>query len=546
MHRLNPAGVLCLFVTGSALAGGYQLPPATAGMMYTQQVSPNLKGHMPFQYRLEKQPMWLSISPGPPPVLSGMAPAMPGIVTFDIVVSDGSMPPKVTRTSVKLTILAGSVVVIPEQKQGRIGPADLNPPPADANPGAAPMCAMTMPVQVNRPRITSRLVEGAKNISGLATPTTAGQTPPPPMPVTTNIWITTDAGDPVQLSTTTGRVLTDNQGFFSADLAFPLNGGQSIIVHQSVDGVMPALAVTNACATSDTQTVRSLADWGRVKAYFAGGIVLARDNNNFASTSDNQSIFLSFDVDKNWLWSPPEPHGWNRIMFNTFFETRLTSIPVAEKPPAAANPPSGGGATPATPPDTLSTFLVSQKAASLQAGAYFPLIISNWEYQKTPNSIFIAPISKIGFTTPVTAPDANAVNPDRFYVFYGWGGRVGHYRMSRTRNEAPELLSYLDVIVGRWGNLPVTLSAPLHDSKGAPVLDAQGNPVLVDLAERRFRIGIEGLLKVPTTPFVVGFSANIGQNFFSQNQKLAAKDDLRFFFGAKFDVGRLLGKLQLP
>jgi hypothetical protein len=43
----------------------------------------------------------------------------------------------------------------------------------------------------------------------------------------------------------------------------------------------------------------------------------------------------------------------------------------------------------------------------------------------------------------------------------------------------------------------------------------------------------------------MGFSANVGQNLSRAAWARAAGDDLRFFFGAKFDVGNLLGKIPL-
>src|SRR5207249_2555067 len=66
---------------------------------------------------------------------------------------------------------------------------------------------------------------------------------------------------------------------------------------------------------------------GRWRAYFAGGVVLAHDQGNFNS----QHLFLGFDVDRNWLWGGLNPAGekhrgsYRRLMFNTYFETRLTS-----------------------------------------------------------------------------------------------------------------------------------------------------------------------------------------------------------------------------
>jgi len=42
---------------------------------------------------------------------------------------------------------------------------------------------------------------------------------------------------------------------------------------------------------------------------------------------------------------------------------------------------------------------------------------------------------------------------------------------------------------------------------------------------------------------VLGVSANIGQNLSGVATMTAAKDDLRFFIGAQFDVGKLVAKL---
>lgn len=49
-------------------------------------------------------------------------------------------------------------------------------------------------------------------------------------------------------------------------------------------------------------------------------------------------------------------------------------------------------------------------------------------------------------------------------------------------------------------------------------------------------------LKLPLTPFFIGFSANIHQNFGlgKANPAGNARDDLRFLFGAKFGAGKLM------
>jgi hypothetical protein len=53
--------------------------------------------------------------------------------------------------------------------------------------------------------------------------------------------------------------------------------------------------------------------------------------------------------------------------------------------------------------------------------------------------------------------------------------------------------------------------------------------------ERKWRWGIEGRLKIPMTPLQIGFDANLG----------AGRDDVRFIFGTRFDIGVLFSKLRL-
>jgi len=53
-------------------------------------------------------------------------------------------------------------------------------------------------------------------------------------------------------------------------------------------------------------------------------------------------------------------------------------------------------------------------------------------------------------------------------------------------------------------------------------------------------------LKVPSTPLVIGFSANLGQTSVGVNTSSVSKraaDDLRFLIGAKFDVGKITSYL---
>lgn len=83
-------------------------------------------------------------------------------------------------------------------------------------------------------------------------------------------------------------------------------------------------------------------------------------------------------------------------------------------------------------------------------------------------------------------------------------------------DEAPES----DIAWGRFSNLETLLENGNHT--------------------RLNRISLKGLLKVPSTPLVVGFSANIGTDHGINPSHITqkAEDDLRCLIGAKFDVGK--------
>jgi hypothetical protein len=370
-------------------------------------------------------------------------------------------------------------------------------------------------------------------------------------------------------------------GLVTLTLAEPLYDGQRIQFLVGTNGSLAA-ATIDAGGTQTELDVRALGDWGRVRANFAAGVVLSFDNNfqlystpsstasNSASSSNSSqaTLFMDFTAERNWLWAgvkksmaakgpddaSPEFKLIRHVAFTTFFEARLTSVPVSVCPagtattsptnsaaftlrPAAASSTGTSGANSSgcgsgtSGTDTLSTFLNSAKSAELQGGAYLPIITTVWSYNNAPNALFFAPVARLGFITPTGSTTSGStsvqpVNGSNFYNFYGFGGRIGHFKMSSDHNAAPQLLSYFDVMLGRYSNLD-TLQATANGTA----------------AIRRWRVAIEGTLKVPSTPFLLGVSANIGQNLTGPPTLQAAKDDLRFFIGAEFDVGKLMAKL---
>jgi hypothetical protein len=413
---------------------------------------------------------------------------------------------------------------------------------------------------------------------------------------------------------------TDNT--FSLTLQEPLREGQTIRIDEIFQGcTTPGLP---AKVSSELVSVTVPGDWGRIRGYFTTGILLSQDEGSFSQSS----VFLGFTLDKTWrmpgyyhqlshkaeaekelrdaedkvreltaggkqdskavdklkkaqekrdkakieaanaaVKNKLEMGRWPGI--NTFFDTRLTSIPVSACNPTTTtttttttsstgnnSPCSAPTSTSSTTPSNLDTFLSQRKTARLAVGAYFPWTITTWNYNKTPNALFFAPLVKAGFDTPTgdltqvqtvttTGPTTTVnsgtigVNPSTFYNFHGYGARIGHYALTTSngapdRNKAPELVSYLDVIFGPFSNLE-TLIVP----KGAPSTTPASRT-------RLYRVALEGIMKVPSTPLIVGFSANVGQEALwlgKHDVVQRAGDDLRFLFGAKFDAAKLMAAI---
>lgn len=396
------------------------------------------------------------------------------------------------------------------------------------NPGSSP-------VLTTKPREGATVLTGTANV-------------PKDCTAKIRVWVPTEgnkdladstrlanASTPQLLIKSGQQVATD--GTFTLQLDEPLNGGELIKLEQDTadSSGNPATQTVAQAATP----VISIGDWGRVRAYFTGGILLSQNQGSFSQAQ----TFLSFLIDKSWRL-PGYYHGQNRLHpgFNTFFETRLTAVPVTAEPcPAGQTTGQCAGNTNTNPNAQFNTFITSQKTAKLLVGGYFPFTMTTWTYKGTANSLFVAPLAKVGFDTPTGPLDQSSaqsqsmaagnasgavipVNTSNFYNFYGYGVRTGHYAMTKTTDSAPELISWLDVIVGRFSNLETVLGSNNE-------------------RKRLYRFSLEGFLKVPSTPLLVGFSANVGQSQLgAAGATITSRpgDDLRFLFGTKFDVGKIL------
>jgi hypothetical protein len=153
------------------------------------------------------------------------------------------------------------------------------------------------------------------------------------------------------------------------------------------------------------------------------------------------------------------------------------------------------------------------------------------------NALFIAPLVKGGIltTTGQQTAEARQFGGDDVFNFYSFGAMLGHFRLhgKRTGRDsfipnkdiAPELISWLAITYGRWENFEI--ETPTGQK------DAMGNDIL--WRRRPYRWEALGRLKIPETPFIVGFDGNFGKG----------PDDVRFIFGTRFDIGKILRTLKV-
>lgn len=342
----------------------------------------------------------------------------------------------------------------------------------------------------------------------------------------------------------------NKEGKFTALLVSPLNREKHEVV---------AILVRDETSEKQTATqaipikaIGDLYNWGRVRAYFSAGVIFSKQRQSFSQ----QDPMLAFNLDKNW-WNASLTNKVPFRHFNTFFEARLTSIPVVT--PERSNASTTDNQTSDAQQcrdisNGLTCFLASRKAAQMQVGGYIPIYsqFMTWKYGADNNAVFLAPLAKFGVQT-ITSEEVDqlrlanngdpnyVLNGDDVYNYFAFGTRLGHYRLPTSANVAPELISYLDLTLGKWENFDLRRGQPCNAPANSGKFDCQngngtvllgGKPVYI--RERHFRAGFEGRLKVPETPLFVGFDANFGKG----------PDDLRFLFGTRFDVGSLFGRLK--
>ena len=227
-----------------------------------------------------------------------------------------------------------------------------------------------------------------------------------------------------------------------------------------------------------------------------------------------RDVRLRIDSDLNyryehedWKWrcdrnadAPNYDPSWY-VQLNTYFEARLQNAQSL-----AINNVSS------------TTLKDSDKVANFEFGIYAPFssVKTSWKFDGQRQALFIAPLFKGGIeTVPVTTPVAGQVSLDSrdAFKFLSGGVRLGHYRaFPNSHSVAPVLISWVDFTWGRWDRMLRGIYPPYS----VPM-----------------RFEATGRLKIPYSPFTIGFTANTGPGH----------DEFSLFGGTRFDLSRILAKI---
>ena len=311
---------------------------------------------------------------------------------------------------------------------------------------------------------------------------------------------------------------------------FTLQPGDFVTIAETIPGAQsPTRNSVPVFAVSDTYN-ESAVSWGGVTPVFSTGFILSQNSGQFSQ----YNLFVGLTVDNSW-------HVGSHYRVDAFAQAQLTSIPAAscQSSSTTSGTPSGGGSSASSCLDinsALNSFISSPKAAVIQGGIFFPIEANSWKwsYHGDTNTFFVAPIIKGGFETvtnttqtttssPGNSTTTSTLNAQGLYRNLSYGLRFGQYKLSNSWNIAPLLLSHLDFTVGKWSSFDQCPSSGCGT-------DSQGN--LTGLI-RPWLLGVEGDLKVPSTPFFVGF------NTITQitGTRLSS---FSFTFGMQVDVSCLL------
>jgi hypothetical protein len=258
-------------------------------------------------------------------------------------------------------------------------------------------------------------------------------------------------------------------GSFSAQLETSLAKGETVCVYGVHSGAAQKARQEKAAAVPFLH---------RSHTYISGGIFWSR-----VAGEQHYLPHAAFDKDINlgrWGYDryqerSDRPYPALTTLVNIFAEWRFTTIA------KGTTTPTGSGIT---------------NVQSLEFGGYAPLFVhrTTWTFLGQQRAAFIAPLIKGGVDF---FPSFGAQST------FASGARLGVLKLLGTSSFiAPELQSYVDVVYGNSTNVLVN---PHLNGPVATATFIQANSLA-----RLQQLDVTGMLKVPETPFYVGFNVTAG------------------------------------
>jgi hypothetical protein len=246
-------------------------------------------------------------------------------------------------------------------------------------------------------------------------------------------------------------------------------------------------ASSTSSATSITASSLPLND--REHTDFVGGILFAADGSNYSQGNS----FLAMNYDRA-VWNQRKyPAAPSRLPGgNTFFQARLTSIPVntnqtTQSSTGTNSTSTGTGSSGSSTTISTSSFLSAQKTAQFSGGLYLPWLFGQVPrfkpLAKKEQTFFLAPVARFGFSTPASSAgnSSTTTNADpstgqtttttttptllgttstatgQLYNFWFAGGRIG---TAELQPGSMKVIHYFDIGVGKFNNLQSLVCLP--------------------------------------------------------------------------------------
>ena len=358
---------------------------------------------------------------------------------------------------------------------------------------------------------------------------------------------------PINATTGTGssniaKLSPDAFGNTALTLASPLQPGWQLCIAQLPPAAPPVAGAAAAAAPaegaapatpefSDFITVTDPDKLPLGHAYYTAGAMVTNQNGSNGSSSAAEYIDFGFEFDG----LNENPHtGGRHFGFDSFLSGRFSDVPVAASAPATTTATSG--ATSTTTSTGSLNILSTQESARVLGGVFLPIPI--WKSESRSYSFFIAPLAKAAFETLLnpsasttsgtsTGAAASVATFAPVYGYYAGGLRTGLRQYPATGDAAPRTWAQIDISVGKYSNLQSYICGPAASPVQTGLSAAPTNtscyvavpsgPITTTttynlLSQNRTvvpRLQIEGFIRFPNTPFVLGLDANLPQSVLS-------------------------------